>query len=66
MKPNKLLLFKKKIKRLFNSLAVFLLKANGLKMGKGSTLGKITCDWPNKLIIGHSCVIQDAVDFRIW
>jgi len=41
-------------------------KLRGLQIKNGSQLGKITCDWPNKLIIGNNCIIQDNVDFRIY
>lgn len=58
---------------LFNKLSginsVFqkkVLQWRGLEIQKGSKLGKITCDWPNKLSIGADCDIQDGVDFRIW
>jgi len=37
-----------------------------MRIGKGCTIGMITCDWPNKIIIGNFCNIQDSVDFRIW
>ncbi len=66
MKPNRIALIDKKIRVLLNKIAVFLLKLNGLKLGAGTSLGNISCDWLNKLIIGNSCTIQDAVDFRIW
>jgi acetyltransferase-like isoleucine patch superfamily enzyme len=38
----------------------------GLSIEKGTKLGDISCDWPNKLMIGSDCDIQDGVDFRIW
>ena len=38
----------------------------GLRVEKGTHLGNISCDWPNKLIIGSDCDIQDGVDFKIW
>lgn len=33
---------------------------------EGGNLGRISCNWPNKLSIGSACDIQDNVDFRIW
>lgn len=38
----------------------------GLTIGSGNSIGKITCDSPNKLIIGNLCFIQNEVDFKIW
>jgi acetyltransferase-like isoleucine patch superfamily enzyme len=66
MKPNKILSLERKLNGISNYLAVLQLKIKGLRIGKGVLLEKITCDWPNKLIIGNSCVIQNAVNFRIW
>jgi acetyltransferase-like isoleucine patch superfamily enzyme len=66
MKPNKFLLLEKRLNGLSNYLTVVHFKLKGLRIGTGALLGKITCDWPNKLIIGNSCNIQDAVNFRIW
>jgi len=66
MKPNNITLifhkytvFKRKI------LANFLV-LRGMQIGKRTSIGVITCEWPNKILIGNYCNIQDAVDFRIW
>ena len=45
---------------------IFIFKLRGLKIGEETALGNISCDWPNKLVIGSECDIQDGVDFRIW
>lgn len=66
MKPNRIALLAKKKRVSLNKIQMFLLKMKGLRIGSDTSLGKITCDWPNKLIIGNSCDIQDAVDFKIW
>jgi acetyltransferase-like isoleucine patch superfamily enzyme len=66
MQPNRIALLYHKASKLGLKASLFLLKKRGMQVGKGSTLGKITCDWPNRLIIGHSCDVQDDVDFRIW
>jgi acetyltransferase-like isoleucine patch superfamily enzyme len=66
MQPNRIALLYHKARYLRLKTSLFLLKKRGMQVGKDSTLGKITCDWPNKLIVGDSCDIQDDVDFRIW
>jgi acetyltransferase-like isoleucine patch superfamily enzyme len=52
-------------KRLCKLLRIFFLRKRGCYIGKNTALGKITCDWPNKLYIGDNSKIEDAVDFRI-
>lgn len=37
----------------------------GLNIGKNTFIGKISCEWPNKIHLGDKCNIQDYVDFRI-
>jgi acetyltransferase-like isoleucine patch superfamily enzyme len=64
--PNKISLIYNKIIGFVNLVSVFLLKMRGLQVGKKSHIGKITCNWPNKLILGNECEIQNEVDFRIW
>jgi acetyltransferase-like isoleucine patch superfamily enzyme len=66
MRPNKIALFEKRKQVSLNKFHLFVLKMKGLRIGIGTSIGKITCDWPNKLVIGNSCEVQDAVDFRIW
>ncbi|GAB3333803.1 hypothetical protein GCM10027299_41660 [Larkinella ripae] len=44
---------------------LFYFKWLGLIVGKGTNLGRITCKWPNKVLIGNGCIIQDCVDFNI-
>jgi acetyltransferase-like isoleucine patch superfamily enzyme len=43
----------------------FYWKLLGLRVKNGGTIGKIDCDWPNKVVIGEKCVIQDYVNFHI-
>lgn len=40
-------------------------KAAGLKMGTGVLLGKITCQWPQRLALGNHCEVEDNVIFKI-
>ncbi len=64
--PNSFGLFYTKLFSLKNLLRKEILKWRGLQIDKGTKLGNISCDWPNKLMIGAACDIQDGVDFRIW
>jgi acetyltransferase-like isoleucine patch superfamily enzyme len=64
--PNKIALIYNKVTGFVRSASFFFLKIRGLQGGKNSQIGNITCNWPNKLIVGSECEIQDGVDFRIW
>ena len=64
--PTKIALLYIKILLFVNKLFVISLKIRGLQSGKGTRIGKIHCDWPNKINIGTDCEIQDDVDFRLW
>lgn len=64
--PNKIALIHHKALNFFNKIFLFSLKIRGLQAGKETRVGKIRCNWPNKLILGSFCEIQDDVDFRIW
>ena len=66
MKPTYFGLIVHKSRTLTLKWRLIIFKLRGLQIKKGSTLGKISCDWPNSLSIGLNCVIQDNVDFRIW
>ncbi|WP_179336964.1 acyltransferase [Winogradskyella ludwigii] len=55
--------FKIKQKRLW--LKLYILKLRGLQIGRDNTIGKIYANWPNRLIIGDNCDIQDNISFRI-
>jgi acetyltransferase-like isoleucine patch superfamily enzyme len=66
MQPNKIALVHDKVRSIEIKVTTFLLRCRGMKVGKKVSIGKISCDWPNKLVVGDFCVIQDEVDFRIW
>lgn len=40
-------------------------KVLGMHIATGTSLGKVTCQWPSKVTIGKECQIQDGVDFRL-
>jgi acetyltransferase-like isoleucine patch superfamily enzyme len=65
MNNNPLSTFRSKLKSNLNSIRLKYLKLLGLKAGKNCNIGRITSDWPNKIIVGNNCTIQDNVDFRI-
>lgn len=64
--PNKLALIYNKVISIGHSLSFLVLKIRGLQGGRDSKIESITCNWPNKLILGYECEIQNGVDFRIW
>lgn len=64
--PTKIALMYNKVQLLANKLLVIFLKFRGLQSGKGTRIGKIRCNWPNKIVLGTGCDIQDNVDFRLW
>jgi len=52
-----------KIKKLNSQLFRLYFILLGLNLKKGGHLGRIICDWPNKLFIGKDCEIGDNVVF---
>ncbi|HRA72866.1 MAG TPA: acyltransferase [Flavobacterium sp.] len=64
--PNKIALIYNKVFNFVNLISFFILKIRGLQGGKNSHIESIRCNWPNKLILGSNCEIQNEVDFRIW
>lgn len=65
MKQNFLALTRAKFHTIRSSLRRTYFKLLGLKIKKGGSLGRIICEWPNKLEIGSNCEIQDEVRFWI-
>jgi acetyltransferase-like isoleucine patch superfamily enzyme len=66
MRPTLFGLVTFKLNKLKEKVRILIFKLRGLIILKGSSIGKITCDWPHRLLIGKDSVIQDFVDFRIW
>lgn len=64
--PNKIALFDNKFRNSRNKLFLILFRVRGLTAGKEVQIGKIRINWPNKLVVGSYCEIQDDVDFRFW
>jgi acetyltransferase-like isoleucine patch superfamily enzyme len=64
--PTKIALIYNKVLHFVNKIFVISLKIRGLHSGNSTRIGKIKCDWPNKINIGSDCEIQDEVDFRLW
>jgi acetyltransferase-like isoleucine patch superfamily enzyme len=64
--PNKISLIYDKWFNFVNKINLFLYKIRGLQAGKNTRIGKLRCNWPNKLILGNNCEMQDNVDFRFW
>lgn len=64
--PNKIAIVYNRFHEFIQKLSFLFLKIRGLQGGKNSNVASISCNWPNKLIIGNNCDIQDRVDFKIW
>lgn len=64
--PNKSALIYSKVRIFTCKIELIMLKIRGLKAGYGTETGKIRCNWPNKLVLGSYCDLQDDVDFRFW
>jgi acetyltransferase-like isoleucine patch superfamily enzyme len=65
MKPTFVALLFDKLNYFSNKFRILFFKWRGLQIKKGTSLGKISCEWPNNLFIGSDCEIQNRVDFRI-
>ena len=65
MYPTKVGLLYNKLNYFLNKIRIALYKMRGLQIEKATRLGNISCEWPNNLIIGNNCDIQNNVDFRI-
>jgi acetyltransferase-like isoleucine patch superfamily enzyme len=65
MYPTRIGLAYNKLNGFLNKFRIILFKMRGLKVKKATRIGKISCEWPNNLIIGYDCDIQNNVDFRI-
>lgn len=65
MKANKIGLMYHKLRLIKLKVSTLLLRCRGMQIGKNSSVEKITCNWPNNLIVGNFCDIQDDVYFRI-
>lgn len=65
MKPTQIGLLFNKVNSFSNKFRIIFFKLRGLQIQEGTRLGKISCEWPNNLIVGSNCDIQNDVDFRI-
>ena len=65
MSKSYLTLLRFKYKQARDSYRKAYLKAMGLKLAGGVSLGKIVCQWPAKLSIGNNCEIEDNVTFKV-
>ncbi|SEA98901.1 acyltransferase [Pedobacter hartonius] len=53
-----------KYHKIKESLRISYYKKLGLKAGSGLKLGKIRCKWPNNVLFGSNCEIEDGVLFK--
>ena len=63
MSNHYLALIRIKVKGMLLALNRKYIKALGLNIGIGGSLGNIICDWPHNLNIGNYCTIQDEIRF---
>lgn len=54
-----------KFLRIIEKFRIILFKLRGLQIGKGTSLGNVSCEWPHLLKIGKNCELQDGINFRI-
>jgi acetyltransferase-like isoleucine patch superfamily enzyme len=65
MGQNKLALLRVKLQDFQSGFRRLWYESLGLKIGTGSSIGRIGFTWPGSIQIGSSCVIEDMVDFKI-
>jgi len=58
-------LLRSKILRIKGILRIFYFRIIGLNVTRSSSIGKIVCNWPNKVFIGSDTIIEDMVVFKI-
>lgn len=58
-------LVRKKVLGIRAKLRSLYFRILGLKMGRHVSLGKLICDWPNKVSIGADSIIEDYVIFKV-
>lgn len=58
-------LIRNKILKLRNLLRVAYFRLMGMSIKSTTSIGKIICNWPNKVSIGFSSMIEDCVMFKI-
>jgi acetyltransferase-like isoleucine patch superfamily enzyme len=46
------------------ALRVFFFRRLGMRIKSDVQLGRIFCEWPNKITIGNKCIIEDNVVFK--
>ena len=65
MKPPAITLLKARLRKVKMIVRIWYLKKCGLKIVQDSIIGNIISDWPNNVIIGNKCELQDNILFRV-
>jgi acetyltransferase-like isoleucine patch superfamily enzyme len=65
MKQNRLALIRSKCFKIRASLRKSYYQWLGMKVHSSVSLGRINCNWPDKIILGEKCTIEDDVTFKI-
>lgn len=66
MKPTLIGFLFFKFLRIIEKFRIILFRLRGLQIGKGTSLGNISCEWPHLLKIGINCELQDNISFKTW
>jgi acetyltransferase-like isoleucine patch superfamily enzyme len=65
MRPSFLLLLLNKFRGKGDLFRIQILRLLGLRMKDGSSIGRIICEWPNRVLIGKGCTLEDGIHFKI-
>lgn len=65
MKQNKLTLLRYKFLTIGSAFRRFKYKRLGFKIGHNTSIGKVGLTWHGSVSVGHSCTIEDGVDFKV-
>jgi len=65
MKQNKLTLLRYKFLTIGSAFRRFKYKQLGFKIGPNTSIGKVGLTWHGSVSVGHSCTIEDGVDFKV-
>lgn len=65
MKVPFITLLRAKLRKIQMMYRIWFLRRCGAKIGKMCKIDRIRCNWPNRIIIGNDCEIQNDVLFRV-
>ena len=65
MDKHYLSLIRSKILSVKQNFRILYYRLLGMEIGKNVLLGKVTCEWPNKIEIGDEAVVENNVIFKV-